>query len=147
MNREKEKKGFKWLEKLKKIKHIEIYISIIFLVIILLIYLSNFSGKSKTKTQDETMSINSYVEQLEESLEDILSNIGGVSNVKVLITLDMKSASINNSNITLDEFPEIKGIIITAKGVSDTYTRMKVLHAVEAVVEVKNGNIEILSCE
>lgn len=144
MNSEKEKKGFKWLEKLKKVKHIEIYISIIFIVIILLIYLSNFSGKTKSKTSTST-TINAYVEELEENLENILSNIGGVSDVKVMITLDMKSASVENSNITLEEFPEIKGIIITAKGVDDTYTKMKVLHAVEAVVDVKNGNIEILS--
>lgn len=145
MSEEKEKKSFKWLEKLKKIKHIEIYISIIFIVIILLIYLSNFSGKTSSKTNNSNMTINAYVEELEENLEDILSNIGGVSDVKVMITLDMKSASLENSNITLEEFPEIKGIIITAKGVDDTYTKMKVLHAVEAVVDVKNGNIEILS--
>lgn len=145
MNSEKEKKGFKWLEKLKKIKHIEIYISIIFIVIIILIYLSNFSGKTSSKTNNSNITISAYIEQLEDNLEDILSNIGGVSNVKVMITLDMKNASVENSNITLEEFPEIKGIIITAKGVDDTYTKMKVLHAVESVVDVKNGNIEILS--
>lgn len=147
MNNENEKKGFKWIEKLKKIKHIEIYIAIIFLVIVLLIYLSNFSGKSKSNANDGEMTITAYVEQLEENLEDILSNIGGVSNVKVMITLDMASASINESNISLGEFPQIKGVIITAKGVDNTITKMKVLHAVEAVIEIRNGNIEILSSE
>lgn len=147
MNNEKEKKGFKWIEKLKKIKHIEIYIAIIFLVIILLIYLSNFSGKSKTNSKDGEISITAYIDQLEDNLEDILSNIGGVSNVKVMITLDMASASIDNSNVSLGEFPKIKGVIITAKGVDNTMTKMKVLHAVEAVIEIKDGNIEILSSE
>ena len=142
-----EKKGFKWIEKLKKIKHIEIYIAAIFLIVILLIYLSNFNGKTKSNSKDNQMTITAYIEQLEDNLEDILSNIGGVSNVKVMITLDMASASIDNSNISLGEFPQIKGVIITAKGVNNTMTKMKVLHAVEAVIEIKEGNIEILSSE
>ena len=142
-----EKKGFKWIEKLKKIKHIEIYIAAIFLIVILLIYLSNFNGKTKSNSKDNQMTITAYIEQLEDNLEDILSNIGGVSNVKVMITLDMASASIDNSNISLGEFPQIKGVIITAKGVNNTMIKMKVLHAVEAVIEIKEGNIEILSSE
>ena len=147
MSEIKEKKvGFKWLEKLKKIKHIEIYVAIIFLVIILLIYLSNFSNKQKSSSKDE-MTITAYVNQLEDNLENILSNIGGVSNVKVMITLDMASASIEDSKITLSAFPEIKGVIITAKGVNNTATKLKVLHATEAVIDIKNGNIEILSSD
>ena len=40
---DKEKKvGFKWLEKLKKIKHIEIYIAIIFVVLDLIFLLASF---------------------------------------------------------------------------------------------------------
>ncbi len=147
MSEVKEKKtGFKWLEKLKKIKHIEIYIAVIFLVIILLIYLSNFSGKKKASANDE-MTITAYVEQLEDNLEDILSNVGGVSNVKVMITLDMSTANIENSSITLGSFPDIKGVLITAKGVNNTTTKLKVLHAVEAVMDIKNGNIQILSSD
>ena len=105
MNDEKVKKPTaKWLQKLKNIKHIEIYISVIFIVIILLIYLSNFSKSSKSKTDYNQVNISQYIEQLEDNLEDVLSSIGGVSNVKVMITLDMKTASIENSNITLDSF-------------------------------------------
>ena len=148
---EDKKIKFKWLEKIKNIKHIEIYISIWFVVVLLLIYLSSSSGGSgKTKTQtgnQNDMSITAYVNNLESDLEDVLSNIGGVSNVKVLITLDMSKVSVENSQITINTFPPIKGIIITAKGLNDTARRLKVLHAVEAVVDVTNGNIEILSSE
>ena len=148
---EDKKIKFKWLEKIKNIKHIEIYISILFVVVLLLIYLSSSGGGSgKTKTQtniQNDMSITTYVNNLESDLEDVLSNIGGVSNVKVLITLDMSKVSVENSQITINTFPPIKGIIITAKGLNDTARRLKVLHAVEAVVDVTNGNIEILSSE
>ena len=145
---EKEKPKLKWLEKLKRIKHIEVYIAIIFIVILLLIYLSNFAPKEKSSQIDTNeLSVITYIDKLENNLEDILSNIDGVTDVKVLITLDMKSALVENSNINLSEFPEIKGVIVTAKGVNNTSTKLKVLHAIEAVIEIKNDNIQILSSD
>lgn len=144
---EKEKKPTaKWLEKLKNIKHIEIYIAIIFVVVLLLIYLSNFSNadnKNNSKATDLTLT--QYTNNLEDNLEEILSNIGGVENVKVMITLDMNNAEVMNSQIILNQFPKIKGVIVTAKGVENISTKLKVLHAIEAVLDIKNGNIEILS--
>lgn len=140
---------FKWFEKLKNVKHIEIYISILFVVVLLLIYLSSSqTGKTKSSTGNQTdMSVTGYIESLETDLVEVISNINGVSNVKVLITLDMSQTSVENSQITINTFPQIKGIIITAKGLNDTAKRLKVLRAVEAVIDVTNGNIEILSSE
>lgn len=143
-----EKRTFKWLEKLKKVKHIEIYIAIIFIVILLLIYMSNFGkNKNSNTTTTNELSIAAYVDKLESDLEDILSNIGGVSNVKVMITLDINQTTVVDSQINLNEFPPIKGVIVTAKGVGDTATKLKVLHAIEAVIDITNGNIEILSSD
>ena len=146
MSDNEKKSGFKFLEKLKKIKHIEVYIAIIFIVVLLLIYMSNFNNSSGTSSNNSTeMTVTAYIENLETRLQEILSNIGGVSDVKVLITLDMNTASVDNSNIILDKFPEIKGVLITAKGVENTAIKLKVLEAVEAVIDITNGNIEILS--
>ena len=150
MNDNEKKTGFKWFEKLKKIKHIEIYIAVIFIVILLLIYMSNFSKKDTTNNDSNTsgeLTISQYIDGLETNLEDILSNIGGVSNVKVMITLDMQQAEVNESNIVLNSFPPIKGVVVTAKDVNDVSNKMKVLHAVEAVIDIKTGSIEILSSE
>lgn len=140
----------KWLLKLKNVKHIEIYIAVIFVVILLLIYLSNFNSKEKTSKKSVStndLSVTAYIDKLENNLEEILSNIAGVSNVKVMITLNSTDFEVENSQITLKEFPEIKGVVITAKGVNNTSNKLKVLHAVEAVIDVNNGNIEILSSE
>ena len=148
MSDNEKKSGFKFLEKLKKIKHIEVYIAIIFIVVLLLIYMSNFNNSSGTSSSSSTeMTVTAYIENLETRLQEILSNIGGVSDVKVLITLDMNTTSVDNSNIILDKFPEIKGVLITAKGVENTAIKLKVLEAVEAVIDITNGNIEILSSE
>jgi len=140
----------KWLEKLKKIKHIELYIAVIFVIILLLIYLSNFqSGDSARDGANNTneITITAYVDKLESDLEVILSNIGGVSDVKVLITLDMNQMEVSESIINLNKFPTIKGVLVTAKGVNDTSKKLKVLHAIQAVVDLKNGNVEILSSD
>lgn len=151
MSDSEKKVKFKWLEKLKNVKHIEIYIAIIFVVLLVLIYFSSTQSsgtKSKVKSNaSSTLTITEYVDNLESNLEDILSNIGGVSNVKVMITLDMKQVSISDSKINLETFPPVKGVIVTAKGLNDTAKRLKVLHAVEAVIDITNGNIEILSSE
>lgn len=146
---EKEKHGFKWLEKLKKIKHIEIYIAVIFIVILLLIFMSNNkqTRTSKKNTSTNELTITAYVDDLETNLEDILSNIGGVSNVKVMITLDMSSTKVEDANINLTVFPPVKGVLITAKGVNDISNKQKVLRAVEAVIDITNGSIEIISSD
>ena len=145
---EKEKKPIKWLEKLKNVKHIEIYISILFVVVLLLIFFSTKTSKDK-KTLEKTYdsSVAAYIDNLETNLEEILSNIAGVSNVKVMITINLSDLEVENSKITLTKFPEIRGVLVTAKGVNNTANKLKMLHAIEAVIEVNNGNIEILSSE
>lgn len=146
---DKEKRASpRWLEKLKNIKHIEIYIAVIFIIILALIFMSNSGFQSSGKKTDKTsenLTVTEYIENVENNLEEILTNIEGVENVKVMITLNMSQAEVVDSKINLSKFPDIKGVIVTAKGVNNTSTRMKVLHAIEAVIEVTNGNIEILS--
>ena len=138
----------KWLSKLKNIKHIEIYIAAIFIVIIALIYMS--TNKTKEKTQSNItndMSITGYIQRIEQNLEESLSNIAGVSNVKVMITLNLNDMEVVDDKISINTFPEIKGVLVTAKGVNNTTNKLKVLHAIQAVIDVTNGNIEILSSE
>lgn len=89
----------------------------------------------------------SYVDNLETNLEAIINKIGGVSEAKVLISLDMNTAKVTDSKIDLNYFPDVKGVIVTAKGLSNTTSKMKVLHAIEAVIDVSNGNIQILSSD
>lgn len=142
---------FKWVEKLKNIKHIEIYITIIFAIILILIFFSSSSaGKSSnttkginTATQETTIA--SYVNNMEDKLEQILSQINGASNVSVMITLDMTNAEIKDNIIQTSAFPSVKGIVIVAKGVENTQVKLNILKAVQAVVDISSGRIEILS--
>lgn len=145
---DKVKVKFKWLEKIKNVKHIEVYIIIIFLVIVFLIYSSTFNNKSKTsskQSENQPLTISNYVDDLEKNLEKTLSNIKGASNVNVLITLDLKDAEIVDNVIQTSNFPSIKGVLIVASGVENTNVKLNMLKAVQAVIEINTGCIEILS--
>ena len=140
---------FKWVEKLKNIKHIEIYITLIFAIVLILIFFSS-SGNKKTvtnyskSTNSTQTTITSYVDNIETKLEQILSQVNGASNVNVMVTLNMANTTIKDNVVQTDVFPEIKGIVIVAKGVENTAVKLNILKAVQAVVDVSSGRIEIL---
>ncbi len=81
-------------ERLKKIKHIEIYLTVGFAIIIIAIYLSTLGGGKKTESQDSTenqqnfSSSVEYVDYLENKLESVLASVRGAGQVNVVITLD-----------------------------------------------------------
>lgn len=146
---ENQKVKFKWLEKIKNVKHIEIIIIVIFAIVIFLIYSSTLKPKSSssstTKSETNELTINSYVDDLEKNLENTLSKIKGVDDVNVMISLDLSEATVEDNIIKSSTFPKIKGIVVVAKGVENTNVKLTVLKAIQAVVEINNGCIEILS--
>lgn len=146
---EKPKIKFKWLEKIKNVKHIEVIIIAIFVIVLFLIYGSTFKGSSSSKStriqENSELTITKYVDDLEDDLAHTLSQIKGVSDVSVLITLNLNQAVIEENVIKADSFPEIKGIVVVAKGVDNTSVKMNVLRAIEAVLDISNGCVEILS--
>lgn len=149
MSDKPQKSKFKWVEKLKNIKHIEIYITIIFAIILILIFFSSTDNKtvsnSKTNNTTQETTITTYIADMEDKLEHILSQVQGASNVNVMITLDMSSSTIKDSIIETNTFPQVKGVVIVAKGVENTSVKMNMLKAVQAVIDISSGRIEILS--
>ncbi len=150
MSDKPQRSKIKWVEKLKNIKHIEIYITIIFAIILILILFSSTGNKksytnNKSNTTYQETSVTSYINNMEHKLEQILSQVQGASNVSVMLTLDMSSSTIKNDEIEINNFPDIKGVVIVAKGVEDTKVKMNILKAVQAVIDISSGRIEILN--
>ncbi len=91
MEDKKEKKGLfgnvGFIQKLKSIKHIEIIIAVVLGAIVLLIYFSTFRSTSTNNTAYEATSTTEYAAMLEKKLSNVLSQINGVGNVSVMITL------------------------------------------------------------
>lgn len=81
-------------QKIKKIKHIEIYIAIALAVIIGGVYFAKVSNKPKEDTTSNDMIITNfsssqeYATFLENKLENVLNEIQGAEDVNVMLTID-----------------------------------------------------------
>ncbi len=95
MNKLSESLSSLW-DKLKKIKHIEIYIALFFATLVLIVYFVSFKGggtKSDSETKIDTPIENfsnssEYVGYLENKLESVLGQVRGAGNVDIVITLE-----------------------------------------------------------
>lgn len=125
--------------------------------------------ENSTKTLS---SAEEYVEFLENKLENVLSQISGAGQVDVIVTLESgftyeyaknietrtSTSGSNDTSITTETvitvggepvvekeiFPVIKGVVVIAKGAADFAVKMKILSAVETVLEVDRENITVL---
>ncbi len=89
------KEKFKSLyEKIKKVKHIEIYLAVGLAVILAIIYFSTLSPSSdRPSTEDDNIdatfsSSQEYISYIENKLENVLTQVKDAGNVNVLITLE-----------------------------------------------------------
>ena len=89
------KKPFQNLfNKIKKIKHLDIILTVLFIAIILLIYFSSFSftqtkensnSNSNTQQGQASTTFEEYVLSLTNQIENIVSSIKGAGNTKVML--------------------------------------------------------------
>ena len=182
---------FKWLEKLKKIKHFEIILVVIFIAVVLLIWFADFGGDKNTKSNSSTTtgstsisSLREYTEELETRLCKVLSNIDGAGKVNVMITFsgnsevilattkdekttsnsttssggttnDSQTKTVSSEPVLITEngttnpivlmeiFPEIKGVIVVAEGADNVRVKLDLLKAIQALLNVNSGQVEI----
>lgn len=82
----------KWWEKIKQIKHWEIYAAVIVVVIMLGIYLSSTRTNHTSNSSESVISVtkadNSYASQLETKLQNVLSCVAGAGRVAVMVMTD-----------------------------------------------------------
>lgn len=85
-----------FMDKLKKIKHLDIILTVLFIAIVLLIYFSTMSTPTKNETKNtldnttisSTDEFDEYVNSLTFSLENLVSSIDGVTTSQVLVYFD-----------------------------------------------------------
>jgi stage III sporulation protein AG len=124
-------------EKIKQIKHIEIFLAIIILAVIASIFCSTLTPKEKIDTMLDTPQDNgeesidestelSLQKDIEAQLTDILSSIQGAGRISVMVTLEtgieiITASDINKSNtITEEEDGQGGKRRITEDNVSET---------------------------
>ena len=164
-------------EKLKKVKHFYIYVTIAIALVLCGIYFVSFKKGKTFKNSDvstqEASSTMEYVTALENKLASVLSNISGVSKVSVIITLeegfsykyatDTETKTIvsggtettvvtetvimvsNQPVVEKEIYPNIKGVVVVAKGAENVSVKMNIVSAVETVLKVDPNRITVLS--
>lgn len=150
---------FKLFSKLKKIKHLEIYLVIGLVCIVLFIWFFDFGDTKKAEEQNvlTSNSLSSYTNELETKLSKTLSQIDGAGEVSVMITLDgssqlilayeteSKSNTTDNTtangtttktnNTTANSTP----IIINSNGQSSPLVLSEIMPNIKGVVVVCEG--------
>lgn len=171
-----------FINKMKGIKHIEIYLAVGLALIVALIYFSSLGASSSNKkngssTNEDNLNLKftssqEYVCYLENKLENVITNVKGVGEADIIITLEKgfeyiyvteeeTNTTTNGSVITKvsvvmidgqpvlkDEiYPLIKGIVVVADGVGDIDVKMNVLSLIQTVIDVDNSKINILESD
>lgn len=162
-------------ESIKTNRKTQLGLAILIVGIVLVCYFAFLSPVSK-KTDDSGGDLTSssatetYARNLEDKLEDILSNVKGAGNVKVLVTLgcgyeyvyateETVKQSANGSTTTTTEvvmvdgqpvvvkeiFPTIQGVLVSASGASDAIVKLNLVTAIQTVIDVPNSDITILT--
>ena len=159
-------------------KHIEIYIAIVVALIIIAVYFStSFAFKSKgqkSSTKEDNLEVNfsnsqEYVVYLENKLESVITNVKGVGQANVIITLEKgfeyvyeteeetnssangnivtktKVVLVNGKPVLKEEiYPVVKGIVIVAEGAKDTRVKLNILSIVQTIIDINTSQITIL---
>ena len=152
-------------EKLKSIRHSEIYLAVFIGVIICIVYFGLYfdhgSDKKEDNSTEEIGTAVEYVDNLENKLCNVLSKIDGVMEVDVMITLESGFSyeyvpESQKIEITLDDteeklnivkeiYPKIKGVVVVAKGSEDFRVKMDILEAVVTLLQIDESAVTILS--
>lgn len=146
-------------------KHICIVVCILLLCI--MIWFS-FKPEQNTATKSEqpTQVFDSleYANQVGANLQSIINNISGISNAKVVVVVEQspkleylteettngkvvvynKSGSSYEPVIITQFSPQIKGILVVAKGVNNLQLKNNLLNAISAVYNINISCIDIL---
>ena len=148
----------KWLEKLKKVKHIEVYAVILLAVVIIAIWLFPTGSDTQTSASVGTgTTTEQYARSLEERLNKVLSSIAGAGSVDCMITLDGEvervlaysndeqnsstenTTSSGTTNKTESSTSNKEPIIINVNGTSEPLVLYEIMPDIKGIVIVSSG--------
>lgn len=110
---------------------------------VVLIFLSSyvdFSGLSSSKTGEE------YTEELRTSLLEIISEIDGVGDAKIFLTMDNSGENVylsNSDTKTKSIEPTVRGVVIVCSGGDDPIVVDRVLSAVTKSLDISSDKVSI----
>ena len=139
---------------------IEYLLILVFAVVLLII----FTGGSSNDDVKQVSTIDSYVEALEKKLSLALSKIDGAGKVSVVISVEsgmqtvLATEKTTENGVTREEpftvggktvviketYPEITGVLIVAKGANNLTTKVAIINATAALLDIGSDKIQVL---
>ena len=139
---------------------IEYLLILVFAVVLLII----FTGGSSNDDVKQVSTIDSYVEALENKLSLALSKIDGAGKVSVVISVEsgmqtvLATEKTTENGVTREEpftvggktvviketYPEITGVLIVAKGANNLSTKVAIINATAALLDIESDKIQVL---
>lgn len=149
------KEEIKALLEKKKWKGKDLMIAIVIigvLIAVLFIPTGERKGNSLMDIQtpvSENVSIDTsaeYEEELELRLEEILSQMEGVGEVEVMITLKSSTRTRDNSftYTTQNTYPEVEGVFVVLQGGDDSSVKLAITEAIQALFGIDVHKIKIV---
>jgi stage III sporulation protein AG len=150
-----------FIEKIKKIKHLEIYVAVLLCLIAVLIFFTDFGSK------DAVITTKNWEEKILEQVNTVVSSIDGVGKVKIAITYDSglvneylyetktvssggnttetkQVVNVRGEPIVLRElYPAIRGVVVVAEGGENAETRFKIIKALVTLLGVDANQVEV----
>ena len=149
-------------------KFLQLFAIIIAIIIVFLIFFSEFDFFDKPTTNSKTInSFQDYVYGIEKKVEETIANLEGVGKVSVSITFESsiekkyayESVTETSNGITTEELllykgepivineimPEIKGVVVVAKGASNAVVRLNIIRSIQILLGVTYDKIEVFN--
>lgn len=136
-------------ELIKSEKGIKIIFAAGLILILVIAFSGLFTGRSAKNNEKERGTVESFADYesgLEQRLTEILSEIEGVGNVKVMITLDKTEQTEygRNSDMLISvTAPEVRGVIVVCDGGDSVNVKEKVTDAVSGIFGINTLHISV----
>ncbi len=164
---EKNNKKFSIIEIVKNNKTLR-YVLVAILVIVLILLMSSSIFSENKQTSNENY-LTEYTKAIEERLSEVLSEVEGAGDVKVVISVEsgnetvlamktvIKETStgkeieetpviVNGKTVVLKELtPKISGVLIVCEGANNIAVKSRLVSATRSLLDIENGKIEILT--
>jgi hypothetical protein len=116
----------------KNDKAVKIIVAVGFALILLILFSELFSFGSRSDGQPEQIAIDTekYTRQLEGRLIEIISEISGVGNVSVMVTLDGGG--------------QVRGAAVVAEGAEDVHIKQRVVETVSKVLGISTARVSVV---
>jgi stage III sporulation protein AG len=147
------------VQKWKGIKHKEIILVILLSSLLFLFFFSSLgklSFNDEKTSQSNTFSVDNYVSGLEKRLENILTEMDGVGNVRVMITVSSgiktiphykEDGSVLTSGgkpiVEKEEFPTPIGVVVVSDGADSYLVKSQIIAATVSLLGIKADRVQV----